>query len=80
MLATIAAAASASTVRKKRSVFINSEAGPHAMYAMYKQTRTLCVLQYMSVLICEYLIGKNAQDEFLPLRILFGSLTRRCVW
>ena len=36
-----------STVRKKNGVFIDSEAEPHAMYALYKQTRTctLCVLQ-----------------------------------
>ena len=46
MLATVAAADSASTVRKKYSVFIYSEAEPHAMYAIYKQTLTLCVLQY----------------------------------
>ena len=45
-LATVAAADSASTVRKKYSVFIYSEAEPHAMYAIYKQTLTLCVLQY----------------------------------
>ena len=45
MLATVAAADSASTVRKKYSVFIYSEAEPHAMYAIYKQTLTLCVLQ-----------------------------------
>ena len=46
MLATAAAADSASTVRKKYSVFIYSEAETHAMYAIYKQTLTLCVLQY----------------------------------
>ena len=46
MLATVAAADSASTVRKKYSVFIYSEAEPPAMYAIYKQTLTLCVLQY----------------------------------
>ena len=45
MLAMVAAADSASTVRKKYSVFIYSEAEPHAMYAIYKQTLTLCVLQ-----------------------------------
>ena len=45
MLATVAAADSASTVRKKYSVFIYSEAEPHALYAKYKQTLTLCVLQ-----------------------------------
>ena len=32
---------------KKFSVFIYSEAEPHAMYAIYKQTRKLCVLQYL---------------------------------
>ena len=46
MLATVAANDSTSTVRKKYSDFINSEAEPHAMYAIYEQTRTLCVLQY----------------------------------
>ena len=30
----------------KYSVFIYSEAEPQAMYDIYKQTRTLCVLQY----------------------------------
>ena len=44
--ATVAAADSASTVRKKYSVSIYSKAEPHAMYAVYKQTRKLCVLQY----------------------------------
>ena len=47
MLATVAAADSASTVRKKYSVFIYSEAEPHAIYAIYKQTLTLCVLRYI---------------------------------
>ena len=47
MLATVDATDSASTVRKKYSVFIYSEAEPHAMYAIYKQTLTLCVLQYL---------------------------------
>ena len=46
MLATVAAADSASTVRKKYSVFIYSEAEPHAMYAIYNETLTLCALQY----------------------------------
>ena len=46
MLAMVAAADSASTVRKKYSVFIYSDAEPHAMYAIYKQMLTLCVLQY----------------------------------
>ena len=47
MLATVAAADSASTVIKKYSVFIYSAAEPRAMYAIYKQTLTLCVLQYI---------------------------------
>ena len=46
MLATVATADSASTVREKYSVFIYSEAEPHAMYAIHKQTRKLCVRQY----------------------------------
>ena len=46
MLATVAAADSASTVRKMYSVVIYSEAEPHAMYPIYKHTRKLCVLQY----------------------------------
>ena len=49
MLAIVAAADSASTVRNKYSVFIYSEAEPHAMYAIYKQTRKLCVLQYSAI-------------------------------
>ena len=36
-----------STVGKKDSVFIYSEAEPLTMYAIYKHTRTLCVLQYL---------------------------------
>ena len=47
MLATVAAADSTSAVRQKYSVFIYSEAEPHAMYAIYKQKLTLCVLQYL---------------------------------
>ena len=47
MLATVAAADSPSTIRKKFSVFIYSEAEPHVMYAIYKQTCTLWVLQYI---------------------------------
>ena len=34
------------STEKKYSVFIYSVTEPHAMYAIYKQTRTLCVLQY----------------------------------
>ena len=55
MLATGAAADSASTVRKKYSVFIYSEAEPHAKYAIYKQTLTLCVLQYIYIYIYKYM-------------------------
>ena len=43
MLATIAAANSASTVRKKYSVFIYSEAEPDAMYAIHINRRVHCV-------------------------------------
>ena len=46
MLATVAAADSASTVRKKYSVYIYSEAEPHAMYAIHKQTLTvICIAE-----------------------------------
>ena len=44
MLVTVAAADSAKVQKKKYSVFIYGEAEPHAMYALYKQMRTLCVL------------------------------------
>ena len=46
MLATIAAADSASTVIKKYSVFIYSEAEPLAKYDIYKHTLKFRVLQY----------------------------------
>ena len=46
MLATVAAADSAKVQKKSTAFFIYSEAEPHAMYAIYKQTRKLCVLQY----------------------------------
>ena len=54
MLATLAAADSAKVQKKKYSVFIYSEVEPHAMYAIYKQTSKLCVLQYtdMSSFLC----------------------------
>ena len=68
MLATVAAADSASTVRKKYSVFIYSEAEPHAMYAIYKQTLTLCVLQYALV--------TNIEMQIMP-RPLSNLLLRR---
>ena len=45
MLATVAAANIKKVQIKKYSVFIYSEAEPHAMYAINEQTRTLCVLQ-----------------------------------
>ena len=35
------------STEKKYSVFTYSKAEPHATYAIYRQTRTLCVLQYM---------------------------------
>ena len=50
MLAPVADADRPNTVRKKYSVSLYSEAEPHAMYAMYKQTRTLSVLQYRDLL------------------------------
>ena len=52
MLATVAAADSASTVRKKYSGFKYSEAAPHATY---KQMLTLCVLQYIYMCVCVYI-------------------------
>ena len=62
MLAMVAAADSASTVRKKYSVFIYSEAEPHAMYAIYKQTLTLCVLLYICLCVCVCMCaGYNAK-------------------
>ena len=45
MLATVAAANIKKVQIKKYSGFIYNETEPHAMYAMYKQARTLCVLQ-----------------------------------
>ena len=60
MLAMVAAADSASTVRKKYSVYIYSEAEPHAMYAIHKQTRTLCVLQYGQFFVLHLLFNKGA--------------------
>ena len=53
LLGVVGAADSASTVRKKYSIFIYSEAEPHAMYAIYKQMQTLCVLQYVDIpIVC----------------------------
>ena len=53
MLATVAAANIKKVQIEKYRVFIYSEAEPHAMYAIYKQTRKLCVLQYANY--CEHL-------------------------
>ena len=63
MLATVVAADSASTVIKKYSVFIYSEAEPHAMYAIYKHTRKFHVLQYIYIYIYIYIILFGDSDE-----------------
>ena len=63
MLATVAAADSASTIRKRYSVFIYSETEPHAMYAIYKQTRTLCVLQLLSIVQNWYVRGHTTYES-----------------
>ena len=63
MLVTVAAADCASTVRKMYSVLIYSEAEPHAMYAIYKQKRTLCVLQYPPP---SWMV-KDSMDEPIPM-------------
>ena len=50
MLATVAAADSASTVRKNYNVFkylVKRNTCYVHLYAIYTQTRTLCVLQYV---------------------------------
>ena len=47
MLATVAAANIKKVQIKKYSNFIYSEAEPHTIYALYKQMRKLCVLQYL---------------------------------
>ena len=61
MLATVDAADSASTVIKKYSVFIYSEAEPHAMYAIYINRRVHCV--FYSIQICKLVILLNLQDS-----------------
>ena len=53
MLATMAAADSASTVIKKYSVFIYSEVEPHAKYAIYKHTRKFRV-STVYIYVCMY--------------------------
>ena len=60
MLATVAAADSTSAI-KKYSVFIYSEAEPHAMYAIYNQMLTLCVLQYY---MARYFTGPDHKNTF----------------
>ena len=49
MLAKVAVADSARTVRKKYSIFIYSEAEPHAMYAVYINRCVHCV--FYSILL-----------------------------
>ena len=56
MLATVATANIKKVQIKKYSIFIYSEAETHAMYAIYKQMRTLCVLQYTVLVIIQYII------------------------
>ena len=78
MLATVAAADSASTVRKKYSISIYSEAEPHAMYALYKLTRTLCVLQYLSSCCPFNLLPVIFQKSIVPclqLAVLVGLVS-----
>ena len=55
MLATVAAADSAK-VQKKSIAFLCIAKRSHAMYAIFKQTRILCVLQYIRLKIVIILI------------------------
>ena len=57
MLATVAAADSANVQKKVQRfyIYMYSEAEPQAKYAIYKQTRTLCVLQ-LSTLYKRYIV------------------------
>ena len=73
MLATLAAADSASTVIKKYSVFIYSEAEPHAKYAIYKHTRKFCVLQYYihDHQICFFFGTDLIRDKYAAFTLLF---------
>ena len=81
MVATVAAPDSAKVQNKKYSVFIYSEAEPHAKYAIYKQTRTLCVLQYLACIIgllCKWILFLKF---CLPLRwCTYSSILRMPVW
>ena len=67
---TVAAADSPSTVRKKYSVLYIAEAEPHAMYAIYKQTRTVCVLQYMMHGFLFKFWGQFVADGVMHLSVL----------
>ena len=49
MLATVAAANIKKVQIKKYSVFIHSEAQPHAMYAVYVNRRVHCVYYIMHI-------------------------------
>ena len=76
MLATIAAADSASTVREKYSVFMYSEAEPRAMYAIYKQTRKLCVLQYIDIYTVKPQLSDRSREKSKVV-VYRGGLLRR---
>ena len=47
MLTMVTAAGDASAVRKGYSDFVYGGVEPHAVFAMYKLTRRLCVLQWI---------------------------------
>ena len=75
---------STSTVRKKYSVFVYSEAEPHALYAIYIQMRTLCVLQYIFLvsIFSKKCFGhidiKKTRQKKRP--DYFGSLTEKMIF
>ena len=77
MLATVAAADNASTVRKMYSVFIHSEAEPHAMYPICKQTLTLCVLQYIYIYVCVCVILSCAITSKTKMIVVTGAKVLR---
>ena len=58
MLAMVAAADSASTVRKKYSIFIYSEAEPHAMYVIYIDAYIVCSTVVINVFNFTFLRSK----------------------
>ena len=72
MLATVTAASIKKVQIKKYSVFIYSEAEPHAMYAIYKQTRKLCVLQYLT-----WPIWHDKTLRLPEIKIIEGALCER---